>query len=244
MKIIITTFLLLSSFFVNAQFLKVSYSLVRSTTISNNENFSPEMKNKVAESEKIPEKYTLFLAHGNSYFISLPRKIVSNESDTSKGNSVYSHIETSIVEPIKTYRINGDDKNYSYHNVDGYEFYQYDSLKSKAINYKQDTQKIENYLCKLVEVTNFNNNVTKVWYTEEVPVSAGPFFFNSFPGLVLKIEAPTFVMYATEVSNNGIESDVRTIDKKLPIFSGAAYTKKMKELNDKKQNNQNKVIKL
>ncbi|MBC7555699.1 MAG: GLPGLI family protein [Chryseobacterium sp.] len=244
MKILNTFLFLIFGLLLKAQYLQVNYSVIRESSVSTSKNFSPEMKKKLLEDEKKPAEFRLFVAHGNSYFTALPREIVSNQTDTSKGKSVYSHIETVIVDPVKIYRLNGDEKNYAYHKVDDYEFYSFDKLDTKAVTYREDMQIIENYLCKLVEVTLQNNQIIKIWYTESVPLSAGPFSYNSFPGLVLKIEAPSFVMYATEVSNKAKEEDVKTINKKLPVFSGEAYRNKMKELNDKKQNNQNKVIKL
>ena len=45
-------------------------------------------------------------------------------------------------------------------------------------------KKINNYLCKNAQ-TYFRGRVYEVWYTEELPISLGPWKFNGLPGLIL-----------------------------------------------------------
>ena len=41
--------------------------------------------------------------------------------------------------------------------------------------------------------------------------------YGGFPGLILKLEAPTFVIYATKISDDLKKDDVEKMDSKLPI---------------------------
>jgi len=48
-------------------------------------------------------------------------------------------------------------------------------------------KKISDFLCKKAETT-FRGRTYTVYYTEEIPVSAGPWKFNGLPGLILSAE--------------------------------------------------------
>lgn len=45
---------------------------------------------------------------------------------------------------------------------------------------------INKFICKQA-VTNFRGRTYKVWYTEEIPISSGPWKFNGLPGLILEV---------------------------------------------------------
>jgi GLPGLI family protein len=201
-----------------SQFVKVEYDLQRNTTTSTDKTFSAEYKEKVLQRDKKPEKYILYYGNGNSFFKSLPIPVIQHENDPVNvdGNST-TMVEISEKKPVRVYKIKGEDKFYSYKNDDGNEFYKKTLLKFSSVNYKEETQKIDNFVCKLVEVTNASGSITKVWYTEDLPISTGPFAYGEFPGLVLKIETPTFIMYATKISEDISEKDIEKMDNKLKI---------------------------
>jgi GLPGLI family protein len=103
------------------------------------------------------------------------------------------------------------------------------------IEYKDETLTIENYLCKLA-IIKIGNITSQVWYTEEIPVSAGPFIYNNLPGLVLKIERPNFLCYTTHVSNDFDEKEVKKMDTQLKIYQGEELKLKLKEGLEKMRN--------
>ena len=58
------------------------------------------------------------------------------------------------------------------------------NMKWKLINEKK---KINNLLCKKAQMT-FPGRTYVAWYTEEIPISSGPWKFNGLPGLILSID--------------------------------------------------------
>lgn len=63
------------------------------------------------------------------------------------------------------------------------------SEKIPEMNWKlyNEEKKISNYNCKKAE-TSFRGRNYVVWYTEEIPISSGPWKFNGLPGLILSVE--------------------------------------------------------
>ncbi len=201
----------------NAQQLKVDYELKRDVA-SAHKDFSPEFREKVKTSEEVSEKFVLYYSNGDSFFKSFPKPSVQHENAPVKvGNTTTYLAEVYKIAPILIYKKKGDDYFYAYHTEDGKEFYKKSKLFLTSVDYKEETQKIDAFVCKLVEVTTKNGDVIKIWYTEEMPISTGPFAYGDFPGLVLKIEAPTFLMYATKISKDFKESELEKINPKLPI---------------------------
>lgn len=216
-----TSYLLFALLFTNlmwSQFVKVEYDLQRNTMTSTDKSSSAEFKEKVKERDKKPEKYVLYYGNGNSFFKNLPTPIIQHENaPVNVEGNMTTIVEISEKQPYKIYKLKGEDKFYGYRIEDGKEFYKKTKLKFGSINYKDETQKIDNFLCKLAEVTNPSGSVTKVWYTEDLPISTGPFAYGEFPGLVLKIETPTFVMYATKISEDINENDIEKMNSKLKV---------------------------
>ena len=216
-----TFYLLFTLLFTNvvwSQFVKVEYDLQRNTTISTDKSFSAEFKEKILENEKKPEKYVLYYGNDNSFFKSLPTPVIQHENaPINVDGNLTTIVEISEKQPVRIYKLKGEDKFYGYRIEDGREFYKKTQLKFGSISYKSETQKIDNFLCKLAEVTNPSGSITKVWYTEDLPISAGPYAYGIFPGLVLKVETPTFVMYATKISEDINENDIEKMNPKLEV---------------------------
>ncbi|WP_155952925.1 GLPGLI family protein [Prevotella sp. HUN102] len=54
---------------------------------------------------------------------------------------------------------------------------------------------------------DFRGRHWEVWYTEQIPVSLGPWKLNGLPGLILKANCPGLMsIEATSVSNKNLES--------------------------------------
>ena len=203
---------------IKSQSIRVDYDLVRNTTISTDKNFSNEFKDKILESEKKPEKYVLYFENGNSFFKSLPIKDINHENaPTKSGGTTTTIVETSVKQPVKVFKIKGEDRYYGLQSDNGKDFYKISHTKFNSKNYKDEKQKIDKFMCSLVEINNPSGTITKVWYTEDLPVSTGPFAYGDFPGLVLKVETPTFVMYTTKISENINDGEFEKMDSKLPV---------------------------
>ena len=169
------------------------------------------------KSQKIPPtEYILNYYNGDSYFENI---ITPDKNDFWKRQK---------VEYYKVKNKNGY-----------YELYDYIVEKfigqhnyNPEIEYKEETQEIEKYSCKLA-IVKLNNIVSKVWYTENIPTSTGPFNYTGFPGLVLKVETPNRVIYATKITNDCKPEAVKKIDKKLPVYEGTELELKKEEANKK-----------
>jgi GLPGLI family protein len=61
--------------------------------------------------------------------------------------------------------------------------------KTPEMNWKfiNEEKNISNFKCKKAK-TIFRGRTYVVWYTEEIPISTGPWKFNGLPGLILSVE--------------------------------------------------------
>lgn len=93
------------------------------------------------------------------------------------------------------------------------------------------TDTILNYPCKAA-ICNFRGREYTAWYTEEIPISNGPFLFKGLPGLILKIEDTKqhYVFVA-----NGIVQ--RTIADPIYIYTGNNLINSTRERFRKAQKN-------
>ncbi|MCA6065593.1 GLPGLI family protein [Chryseobacterium sp. RG1] len=217
MKAFYLVCVLFCNIFVKTQSLKVDYDLIRKTTISSDKQFTKEFSAKIIESEKKPEKYVLYFVNDDSFFKSIPtEKIEYENAPEIVGGYKKTVVEVAVKIPVKIYKLKSENKTYAYTNKEGEEFYKLvPKLNFSSVQYKDDTLKIDNFTCKLVEVTNTTGSIVKVWYTEDLPISTGPFGYTDFPGVVLKVETPTFVMYATKINNDVTTKDIEKMDNKL-----------------------------
>lgn len=62
-----------------------------------------------------------------------------------------------------------------------------DNLEDLKWNILNDTAYILDFLCYKAK-TNFRGRVWNAWFTDKIPLSAGPLKFGGLPGLILKIE--------------------------------------------------------
>lgn len=227
-------FLLFSS--VQSQNLKVEYNRIdkHNSDYLNSDNYSADFKNKVSKELEKGQKFTLSVLDGSSFFKSTPiANIISEEERRVDEHTKSINRYENVVEQMKVYSKKGDKGFYQYHNFDDDEMYHYALPKFDKIEYKEDVEYIEKYKCKLAEIY-INNNLYKVWYTEDVPVSAGPFMFNNLPGLVLKVENSNFLMYATKVSNEGKKEDFETINPKIKVLNNDEFMKRRSEFQTEK----------
>ncbi|MGR3857348.1 GLPGLI family protein [Chryseobacterium indologenes] len=219
-------FLFFFSIFIHSQEkLKVNYEVIHQTNVSwGDAKLSDEMKDqmlkKIEQLKKRPESCILYYYGGNSYFTEL----VSDEKNINK------------KQKKEYFKFKNQNSYYQLNDYRVEEFYGYYPDSSSEIEYKDENLTIENYLCKLA-IVKTGNIISKVWYTEEIPVSAGPYNFNSLPGLVLKVENSKYLCYATHISKDCKEHEIKKMDSKLSVYKGLELETKIKEGRDKMRKN-------
>lgn len=218
MKLLNIILFLLFSLVIQAQQLRVDYERLENN-VSPNKDFSEEFKKKIIEQGKTPDKYTLYYNNGQSFFKSLPTEILQHENaPVTVGEETTTLVEQKIKSPTKIFKLKNDDHFYFLSKNGSKSFYKKVKQNFSSLDFKEETQLIDKFVCKLVEVRmTDNDNVYKVWYTEDLPISTGPFTYGDFPGLVLKVESPNFVIYATQVSDKVKLADMENMDAKLTI---------------------------
>lgn len=234
----------------NSQDLTVEYEYV--DLIEYPESFfkgiSEKEKQKIIESVIAPEKQTLYYKDGDYFYKNEARKPITITNSEKEVSYYEIHRKVSVISPL-VFRF------YKYKNQEAIhkliERTPEDRLYLKMnpkfdMEYKSETQMIDDFESNLVEIKQKNGDIIKVWYTEEIPIQAGPLRYFNFPGLVLKVEEPTFVVYAVNISKQVDASKIERLDPELGIYEREAYLKKMEEIEERlrKDNAVEKVIQL
>lgn len=81
---------------------------------------------------------------------------------------------------------NYSNKTYKVFNKLGLDYYHYLTNNTIVWALKQDTLTINNLLC-YKAITNFEGRNYEAWYTQEIPISDGPYKFWGLPGLIIQI---------------------------------------------------------
>lgn len=236
MRYFLLFFIYASSTILAQNTLKVEYEMVRN--VQNipgleNPNINSAIRDRIMQNISTPEKQVLYYKNGNSFYKNIdvvPEQVVDRKETKEGENKTVTRTFKTKTLPVRYYHSKGDAGIYSYHHFNGESFYSDDKPVWKKIEYKNEIQKIDAFDCKLAEVTLSNGTISKVWYTEHIPISIGPLNYHNFPGLVLKIEAPTFTVYATKVSNDAKEAEIEKMDPKLKIYSGEEWAKKKEDM--------------
>lgn len=166
------------------------------------ESYKEAIRKHAEEEAKKPEKYVLYYDDGNSFFQRDPdEKLSSREQKTEsfrlKDKKGFYDLSDYIVE----------------------EFYGYYPMDNVSIEYTDETQTIENFKCKAA-LYKIGDDESKVWYTEDIPISAGPYNYYKVPGLILKVESSKLLCYATNVSKNVDKKDIKKMDSTLKVYKG------------------------
>ncbi|MFC3159633.1 GLPGLI family protein [Chryseobacterium arachidis] len=191
------------------------------------ESVKKEILEKIENQNKQAKKYVLYYSDGNSYFT---KDNFNDKSFNDKQADEYFKVK---------------DKNgfFRLNDFKVEEFYGYYPDNNFEIEYKDETLKIENYTCKLAILKN-GKSVSRVWYTEEIPISVGPFNYNNLPGLVLKVETPNYLCYATHISNDVKPTDLKKMDPNLKVYQGEELKLKNKEGLEKMRNHSREVFEM
>ena len=92
----------------------------------------------------------------------------------------------------------------------------------------EDTMTVSGYICQQATAT-FRGVEWRVWYTEEIPSSAGPWRLRGLPGLIVKAESKAHTFCLAELRQ---EATPITAPDKNPDVQRMAYAKLLKHRND------------
>lgn len=235
----ITAFLL-GTIQLHSQEMKVTYNnriLIDSTRL---ENASGNLKNElIMEAEG--EDYELMISKG----ISLYEPVVLKEDKTVKTSNTNSRTNYNYYETI--YNDNSRKERISSIKYYGETFLISERLEPIEWQIMQETKKIDSYNVKRAEAVVDGRNVI-VWFTDEIPISAGPSYYMGLPGLILQAQFGKRLITATKIEplGEGISIAAPTEGQK---YSRAEYHQlidaenKVKEGTTKRGNTTTTVIK-
>ncbi|RAR48124.1 GLPGLI family protein [Flavobacterium lacus] len=110
-----------------------------------------------------------------------------------------------------------------------------DSLAIFKWEILDESEMILGYNCKKA-VTKIHGRDTYAWFTDEIPISDGPFMYSGLPGLILKTSSKNneIVAHAISIKNEPFDSSP-------PVFTGKIYNyKTLKEYIEKKNKERNR----
>lgn len=179
------------------------------------ESQKAEIERQIFQNAKIPKKYVLHYNDGNSFFQRDPdEKLSVREQKT----EIFRLKDKKGIYELSDYIVE--------------EFYGYYPMDNVSVEFTNETQTIENYNCKLA-LYKIGDNESKVWYTEDIPVSAGPYNYYKVPGLILKVESPNMLTYAVNISKNIDKKNLKQMDPSLKVYEGDELKRKKNEGGEK-----------
>lgn len=206
-KYFIIFVLIWSTFICGQESIKVIYETVYRPTIDYNgfnipESQKDEIERQILQESKKPKKFILYYNDGNSLF---QKDRNENMSSDKQKTEYYRTKDKAGIYCLSDYVVD--------------EFYGYYPMKNISIEFTDETQIIENFTCKLA-LYKISDVVSKVWYTEDIPISAGPYNYYKVPGLILKVENPNLLCYAVNISKNVNKKDIAKMNPTLKVYEG------------------------
>lgn len=183
-----------------------SYKLITdgSSSLYQNEQFNCEIEEEIIENEIINEVEGIIKSITTSSGIDLKskEKIYYKDFKNNKSyNEQFYDEKISIVDSLAV-------------------------LKWEIID---ESEVILGYNCKKA-FTEIHGRVTYAWFTDEIPISDGPFMYSGLPGLILKTSSKNneIVAHTISIKNEPFNSNP-------PVFTGKIYDyKTLKEYIEKK----------
>jgi len=205
---------------ISSQNLFVNYEekLKPNSSFLNNTLIPEDIKENYLESIKTPAKYHLFVS-GNECNYAFGES--DNKGNIKKKYTPFVDSETFFYRKINdtlVYQKATDDQGACY-------------VRNKQIKGKTEylkDEKIDQYNCKVVKITDETGDCI-IWYTEDIPINAGPTYYWGFPGLVLKAEDSTMTIYATSVLLTNQKKEIKPLDTSVRIVEGADFRKYVKQ---------------
>ena len=98
-----------------------------------------------------------------------------------------------------------------------------------------ETKKIGSYLCKKATI-RYRDDLNIVWFTDEIPISNGPYEFGGLPGLILQIENSDQRISATKIiaKSTDFAFDFPEVPNKKPeMLSLASYNEEDRKITER-----------
>ena len=270
MKSVCITIFLFSFSLVNAQQIKASYSLkvTRKVDFSKNPNMPKHVVDRIKKRFSEPVNYDLFFDQNQSIY-KQQQKLDTPQSQSGGrggrwmryGASSQNIIHTNLATRKQTnqqdlygkiFLVNKDIKipkwNFTGESKQIGQYTAYEATYTQMQNppqfrmsfgRSQNTDQEEEKKPKKIQVT------VSVWFTPDIPISAGPDNYFGLPGLVLMVQDSNKLLVCTEVQMNPKEKIKLTPPKKGDKVSWQEFNeirqKKAKEMSDRFQNNSNRT---
>jgi len=109
--------------------------------------------------------------------------------------------------------------------------YNYEAEERTKWTFLNETKKIQGYTCKKA-VGKYHNKIINVWYTEEIPISEGPYTFKNLPGLVLEAYDSKEYFHFTLESLKRVKKPIHPIERTIGTDYEKFSKKRTQVLND------------
>jgi GLPGLI family protein len=170
----------------------------------------------------------LFFSNDISYY-TVEQQGIEEKNSKNKDSDI---IDMNSKEDKKNFEIivfNKDDKliERSYESIFLKKFYSIVEKKPKiSWSILKDKKKIGKFNCKKA-TTTFRGRTYTAWYSEEIPISSGPWKFSGLPGLILSIEDKegVYKWTANKITYpyKGKEIDIKEISKEIVKNKSISY---------------------
>lgn len=171
--------------------------------------------------------YKLIYSDGNSIYKNDELNLNSDKSTSIENEALYEDSKT-ITTTIYRVTSNNNEKWYYKEYINNLMYFNLnnanknwdgkDSLHDWSWQLTNETKNISGYVCKKA-ISNQNGMILTAWYSEEIPVNAGPEKFDGLPGLIFYVGTQFFKWEATDIK---IETRISKIEK--PIMPEKTYT--------------------
>ncbi len=137
------------------------------------DSLSPEVSNK---------KMVLLVQGGKSKFLTEQQYIIDSLKNAGFNNSAVGDNSFLVV---------NDKENLSFkYYIFIKDIYRVRDVVKFDWELKPEIKKIDSYLCRKA-ILKYKGRTWEAWYTQEVPIQAGPYIFRNLPGLIIYMEDST-----------------------------------------------------
>jgi GLPGLI family protein len=150
-------------------------------------------------------KFSLSFADNQSLY-----QVIEEEQDMSENNNSGMVIRMGGAQAV-FYKNFNTSQLVEQRELGGKEYLVEDSIKNLTWKLIDETDKVLGYTVKKATGKTERGNDVEAWFTEELPISAGPEGFSGLPGLILKVDVNKgeFVYTATEFVKSVNKKDLK-----------------------------------
>lgn len=186
-----------------------------------------ECRTQDAEGQSVTDKMQVVVQVGRTVVKSMPRSVYRLRGELEKADVMADYQEAYLHMPtVWTGYPEGQATVREF--IFPYDYEGYEATPDIAWTLSEDTVTVRGYLCQKATAT-FRGVEWRVWYTEEVPSSAGPWRLHGLPGLIVEAEseAHTFCLAKLQQERGAI-----TAPEQRPDVHRMRYAKLLKHKNE------------